>query len=109
MENSSNLVRNEHLSVLLDLMDFKEQFLDMRNTKYLKTVISDIISLHFKNVQNLMIIKYHLENFNKNDVLSIYSQVETTQNADPFKKTLHKQNLGIAVSYNKLISNTCGC
>ena len=94
------IIKQGYVAIKNDLINFKEQFLDMRSTKYLKTIISDILSLHFKNVQNLMIVKYHLENFNNNDVVSIFSQVETKLEANPLKKMLHKENLGIGKAVN---------
>ena len=89
------IVKNGYIAIQNDLLDFKSQFLDLRSTKYLKTIITDIISLHITNVQNLMTIKFHLENMNNYDTPSIFAGVEKFQDANALKRMTLQETSGM--------------
>lgn len=87
---------NAQKAIKKDLGKIKSDFNDYRSAEYLKTIITEIIMTHNNNIQNLSIIKYHLENIINPDAISIFTQMNTYAETMGSQRSItHRNILGV--------------
>ena len=90
-----------------DIAKIKSDFIDYKSGEYLKTIITEIIMTHNNNIQNLSIIKYHLENItnDKADAISIFTQMNTFPEIMGSQKAItHRSILGVDSGTSTIIA-----